>query len=137
MYNKTIKVVRKLSLDDVLEMVRTPRLASLVRSIWEGHPNQKIWFANVSMAAHKVAEWLSVGDHECLEDLSELEILLDLLDEREKQPLKADEIKLQFLDILINMIIGNESPEDLVGCWYDVRADEKEDADEDADTYAF
>ena len=130
MHNKTIKVVRKVSLDDVLEMVRTPRLANLVRAIWEGHPNKKIWFSKISMAAHKVAEWLAVGDHEWREDLSELELLLDLLDEREPQAIKNDEIKLQFLAILLNVIIGNESPEDLVSQWYDERADEEDDNDE-------
>lgn len=136
MYKQTIKIVRRVSLEDVLEMVRTPRLTSLVRAIWEGHPNRKVWFAEISTKAHHLAEWWSMENHEWREDPAELELFLDLLMEREPQPLKADEIKLQFLSILFNIILTNESPEDLVNAWYDDQDDE-EDIDEDADTDAF
>jgi len=130
MYKQTIKIVRRVSLDDVLEWVRTPRLAILARAIWEVHPNQKIWFSQISAAAHKVAEWLSIGDREWREDHSELELFLDMLDERDKQTNKADEIRLQFLSILINVILENDSPEDLVSRWYDEREEEADGYDE-------
>lgn len=132
MYNQAIKIVRKLSLDDVLDMVHTPRLANLVRAIWEGHPNKKIWFSKINMAAFKVSEWLSIGDHEWREDLPELEILLDLLEEREPQAIKSDEIKLQFMAILVNVILNNESPVDLISRWYDAQEEEELDGEDDA-----
>ena len=134
MYRQTIKIVRKLSLQDVLDVVHTPRLSGLVNAIWEGHPNRKIWFSQISLHAQKVASWLTAGDHEWREDPSEIELLLDMLDEREPQPLKADEIRLQFLAILLNLILTNETPEDLVSRWYDDREDEEEDDGEDDGT---